>query len=217
MATDNVKKLKTVKVVIEFNGKGYIADPYWPARAKLIDIQKGSGLNRAKSDAARRKSLDEYLQRTGMTLAQYQQLEADASAPFYKNAKGKIIIPPEQFLSFLVATCDTVRSAQKPCSPEQVRSRFDASEFTTDKDAADGIWERFALVASGTGQKLSNQRGLRKSEYIRDFEAKGTLTFDENFVDAKTLHNALILGGQDVGIGASRKMGYGRFTVKSFT
>lgn len=217
MSNINVKKVRTSKIELSFNGKGYIADPYWPARAKLIDIQKASGLNRAKSDAARRKSLDEYLQRIGMSLADYQKLERDASAPFYVNGAGQIIIPAEQFLAFLVATCDTVRSAQKPCSPEQVRSRFEATDFVTGREAADGVWERFALVSSGTGQKLSNQRGLRRSEYIKDFEATGALTYDENFVDPKTLHNALILGGQDVGIGASRKMGFGRFTVKSFT
>lgn len=45
--------------------RGYIAEPYWPQRAKLIDIQKESGMNRARSAANRRKSLEEYLNVSG--------------------------------------------------------------------------------------------------------------------------------------------------------
>jgi hypothetical protein len=197
--------------------KGYIAEPFWPERAKLIDIQKGSGVNRARSDANRRKALEEYLGREGMTLRDYENLEKLASRPFYVNGSDEIIIPESQILSFLVATCDEARSAARPCDPGQVRSRFIASDFPTGKTKADGIWERFATVSSGTGAKLSNQRGLRKSSYIKEFETSGTLVFDEAFVDPSTLHNALVWGGGFVGIGAARKMGWGRFKVTAFT
>lgn len=196
--------------------RGYIADPYWPARAHLIDIQKNSGVNRARSSANRRKALEEYLTGVGMTLAEYERLESRASEPFYRDDGGLIILPENQVLSFLVATCDEARAATRPCAPEQVRSRFVVSSWHTGKQAADGVWERFATVSTGTGAKLSNQRGLRRSEYIADFEASGTISFDAEFVDPKTLRKALEFGGNFVGIGASRKMGWGRFELRKF-
>jgi hypothetical protein len=196
--------------------KGYIAEPYWPERAQLIDIQKGSGLNRARSEANRRKALEEFLKRQGMTLSDYEALEKRAARPFYTNGSDEIIIPETQILSFLVATCDEVRSASRPCDPQQVRSRFIATDMPTGKTQADGIWQRFVTVSSGTGAKLSNQRGLRKSAYIADFSTSGTLTFDEGFVDPATLRSALEWGGNFMGLGAARKMGWGRFALTDF-
>jgi hypothetical protein len=196
--------------------RGYIADPYWPARARLIDIQKQSGLNRARSAANRRKALEEWLNANSMTLADYEALEAKSNEPFYRDGQGNIVIPENQILSFLVATCDEARSATRPCDPNQVRSRFIAGAWSTGKTKADGVWERFATVSAGTGQKLSNQRGLRRSEYIEKFEAQGSISFDPDYVDPKTLERALAWGGQFVGIGASRKMGWGRFELRSF-
>jgi len=195
--------------------KGYIADPYWPEIAKLIDIQKQSGMNRAKSSANRRKSLEEHLRANGMTLAEYEALEAKAKRPFYMETSG-IVIPENQVMSFLVATCDEARSASRPCAPEQVRSRFVVTSWQTGKQAPDGVWERFATVSSGTGQKLSNQRGLRSSPYIEKFDATGRIQFDDDFVKPDVLRNALDWGGTFVGIGASRKMGWGRFSLTQF-
>jgi hypothetical protein len=208
--------MQTIALTLYFD-RGYIADPYWPALARLIDIQKHSGLNRARSAANRRKALEEYLNAHNMTLADYEALEKSAHEPFYRAPNGEIIIPENQVLAFLVATCDEARSATRPCAPDQVRSRFLASPWTTGKTKADGVWERFATVAAGTGQKLSNQRGLRRSEYIEKFEARGTLCFDPDFVDPQSLQRALQFGGQFVGIGASRKMGWGRFECRDFS
>jgi len=205
----------TYEITCRFD-RGYIADPYWPARARLIDIQKNSGMNRAKSTANRRKALEEYLRAAGMTLADYEALERQANEPFYRGHNGVIVIPELHVMSFLVATCDEARAAQRPCPPEQVRSRFIVSEWSTGKVGPDGVWERFATVASGTGAKLSNQRGLRTSPFISNFSATGAISFDPDYVDPKTLKSALEWGGAFVGIGASRKMGWGRFTVIGF-
>lgn len=197
--------------------KGYIANPYWPVLAKVIDIQKNSGMNRAKSTANRRKALEEYLKGVGMSLTDYEKMQAAAAEPFYRDDKTReIVIPENHLLSFLVATCDEARAAARPCDPTQVRSRFVVTPFTTGRTEHDGIWERFALVSAGTGQKLSNQRGLRVDKFVKDFDAEGTLTFDPSFVDPKTLKQALSWGGQMVGIGSARKMGWGRFTLEGF-
>jgi hypothetical protein len=89
------------------------------------------------------------------------------------------------------------------------------------------LWERFAVVSSGTGAKLSNQRGLRRSLFIGaeppddclptgPVNAHGTIGINETMVRPEVLAKALDYAGESVGIGASRKMGWGRFVVRKF-
>ena len=204
-----------IEYTLSFPGR-YIAEPYWPEMARLIDIQKESGVNRARSDASRRKTLDAYLSSHGMTLAEYEQLEKDARRPFHTDQSGQIIIPGDRVASFAVCCCHQARSAQRPCPPDQMRSTFTFTDAETGKHQRDGVWERFAVVSSGTGAKLSNQRGLRQSSYIEHFDATGMVEFDETFVKPSKLRDLFNWGGENVGIGASRKMGVGRFNVSSW-
>jgi hypothetical protein len=60
---------------LEIELRSYIADPYWPERERLVNIQKESGMSRARSAANRRKALEEYLRSEGMTLKDYDELE----------------------------------------------------------------------------------------------------------------------------------------------
>lgn len=194
----------------------YVAHPYWPEMYQVIEITKKSGMNRAKSDANRRKALEEYLRHNGMTLADFERLDAASKRPFHVAADGEIIIPQQSIMAFLVAANDEARAAFRACQPEQVWSRIAASDFRTGKRAPDDVWRRFATVNLGGGAKASNQRGLRENHYIADFTATGSLKFDEQMVDPKTLQNLIEWAGQFVGIGASRKMGKGRFELSSF-
>jgi hypothetical protein len=194
----------------------YIAHPYWPEMFEIIEITKKSGVNRAKSEANRRKSLEEYLRAKNMTLQDFERLEAQSKRPFHTAADGEIIIPRESVLAFLVACNDEARAAFKACPPEQVWTRINASPLATGKFEPDGVWKRFATVSLGTGAKASNQRGLRENAYIEGFTAAGQITFDEQTVDPATLRNVIEWGGQFVGIGASRKMGKGRFRLTRF-
>jgi hypothetical protein len=89
-----------------------------------------------------------------------------------------------------------------------------ASDFVTTKYAPDGNWERFAVVTIGTGAKASNQRGYRSNAYICDFRATGSLDVEPEMVEPDALLRLLEFAGRVVGIGASRKMGWGRFTVE---
>lgn len=194
----------------------YVADPYWPEMYEVIEITKKSGMNRAKSDANRRKSLEEFLRAKGMTLAQFEELERMGKRPFHRDSKGRIVIPADNFLSFLVAANETARAAQRACPPGQVRARIAATDFLTERTEPDGVWKRFVTVNLGTGARASNQRGLRENAYIEDFSATGAVSFDEPTVDARALENLVRWGGQFVGIGASRKMGKGRFELTQF-
>jgi hypothetical protein len=194
----------------------YVAHPYWPEMYEVIEIQKKSGLNRAKSDANRRKSLEEYLRAHGMTLADYEKLLLLSARPFHTSKDDEIIIPADNFQAFLVQANDTARAAFKACPPDQVWARIQSSDLRTGKSAPDGIWKRFAKPTLGTGATASNQRGLRENAYIEGFTAHGAVSFDEQTVDAPTLKNLIDWAGQYVGIGASRKMGKGRFRLAEF-
>lgn len=207
--------MKSIDIAITLHLDSYIGHPYWPEMARLVDITKHSGMQRARTTANARKALEEYLRANDMTLAEYDELKRLAERPFYTaNGAGSAIIVPELHVtSMIVQTCDTIRAAGRPVPPEQVRTAIKASEWITDKSASDGVWERFAVVSSGTGAKLSNQRGFRSNAYIKDATATGTFQIAADMVRPEVLRSALEWAGERIGVGASRKMGWGRFQI----
>jgi len=222
----------------------YIGQPYWKEMDLLVTIQKVSGMNRSRTEANRNASLQQELEKrnaTGakrvgdepaMTLAQYEALEVMAHRPFYLEAVSnghapRIMVPKIQVDGMLVAATDMVRSAGKPCPPDQVRTMLRATPWTTDRTAPDGLWERYVVVSSGTGAKLSNQRGMRRNEYIgrNPIEqvagqtavlATGYVELDPEMVKPDVVEKLLRWAGANVGIGASRKMGFGRYRLLDF-
>jgi hypothetical protein len=199
-----------MNVQLIFTTPGYIAHPYTVEMYKLIELQKRSGMMRARSDKKRREALEKALKDAGMSFSDYEELKRLAERPFATDAGGEIIIAGARILDCLVNASDVAPSAAKM---DNIRSRLKATDFRTGKSKPDGVWERFAVVRSATG-KLSNQRGLRSNQYIENFTAEGEITFDPAMVQPKALRQLLEFAGREVGIGASRKMGWGRFTVK---
>ena len=210
--------------------KGYIAHPYWPEREKVVNIQKSSGMNRAKSDKNRIKALRDYIATIGLTIEDYDRLVVLADRQFYTVADvqgveipihtpsptmapigNQIIVPSHHIMSSLVNACDVATSAIRPCNMEQVRTLINASAILTGKTKKDGTWERFARPTDGSGKILSNQRALRTNDYIGAFDGYGTIEFDPDQIAAAKLKNFLIFAGRDIGVGASRKLGWGRF------
>ena len=208
----------------------YIGHPYWPQMSVLVNIQKESGMNRARSTANRRKALEEWLRAEGMSLADYEALEEAAARPFYTTPDDPalVLVPRRHTESMLVATCDSARSAMRPCPADMVRTVLRPSAWQTDIKVSDALmWERYAVVTSGTGAKLSNQRGLRRNLYVggkppgdlpatEPVTATGWLDINPEMVRPEVLHKALSWAGEWVGIGASRKMGWGRFDILNF-
>lgn len=191
----------------------YIAAPYWPEMEKLINITKESGVSRARTAETRRKALDSYLASAGMTRQDYEGLQRLAARPFHVDGHGRIIVPELHVISMIVAACDRIGSRARPCQPDVARTVITASAWTTERTAPDGTWERFAVVTSGTGARLSNQRALRTNPYIKDARADGAITVDTAAVRPDMLWKALAWAGTYVGIGAARNMGWGRFTL----
>lgn len=208
----------------------YIGQPYWPAMDRLVTIQKESGMNRARTTANRNASLQQYLENHKMTLAEYQALEEEANRPFYLETaingdRPHIVIPKIQVSGMLVAATSMIRPAGRPCPPEQVRTMLRATPWTTDCVEVAGTWERYVVVSSGTGAKLSNQRGMRRNQYIGRnpiedtgtvAHAHGAIELDPDMVKPDVVEKLLVWAGQNVGIGASRKMGFGRFKLNHF-
>jgi hypothetical protein len=215
-------------IEIEVHLRSYIAHPYWPEMERLINIQKESGMNRARSSANRRKALEQHLKMLDMKLADYDELERLANRPFHADELGAVVIPKANVDAMLVQTCDTIRAAGRPCPPDQVRTVLRASGWSTNIAEAEALeWRRFAVVSAGTGAKLSNQRGLRVNRYIGGDPpgeepptdkviATGRLDPNPEMVRPDVLRSALVYAGEWVGIGASRKMGWGRFDLLRF-
>ena len=174
-------------------------------------------MNRARSEQKREENLKEYLRRNGYTLEQYAELERLARRQFYTAADGTIIISSHQFYGCLIEAARNISASQRPCEPNNLRHVLRVSDFRTEKTQADGTYKRLVMPKSGTGQPLSNQRALRMNDYIADFEAVGTLRFfPDDIRNADELPDFLTYAGQRIGVGASRKMGCGRFVLKSF-
>jgi len=203
-----------MKVELRFTEPGYIESPYWPEMYRMIEISKISGANRIRSDKKRRECLEEHLRSLGMTLADYEQLERDAARPFHTvNGTGsEIIIPADKILSCLVSASD---EAPSKIRIDSIRTVMRPTDFHTGKTEPDGTWERFAVVKTGSGKTLSNQRGFRANPYILNFVASGSIEHDPQMVKPAAILDLLRFAGRVKGIGASRKMGWGRFEVAS--
>ena len=217
MAETTTPTTTTVSLALTFTEPGYIADPYWPEREELISIQKSSGMNRARTEANRHNALKAYLDSIGSTPDAYTELERLAGRPFYKDRDGLlIIIPRHQIAGCMVNALDVAPRPLRVVSKDSFRALVKISDLRTDKKLPDGVFKRFAVVtgAGGSGgMRLSNQRALRQNPYIENFEATGTLTYTTDVFDDLKLTDFLTFAGREVGIGACRKLGWGRFTV----
>lgn len=214
-------ELTTIDLTIYFK-KGYVADPYWTELTELIDIQKESGMNRARSEKNRADALATYLARQGMTPEDYAKLEALARRPWYRvdsdDESTEIIVSSHQLYGCLIEAAKQAPAALRLCEPDNLRHMIELSDFSTGKTKEDGIYKRAVMPKSGAGQPLSNQRTLRSDPYIEKFEATGTLRYyaEELRDKGEYLVDFLRYAGQRVGVGAARKMGFGRYEVRKF-
>mgnify|MGYP001563415400 FL=1 len=218
-----------VNISLKFT-KGYIANPYWPELEKLINIHKESGMNRSRTAEGRVKALDNYLHARNLDMDAYRRLETAAERPFYRLqdlvARGdyngrkpdEIVISAHQVYGCLVNSAQVATSGVRISRPAQLRSEITVVEpgLFTGKLKADGLWERFVVVTTGAGAKLSNQRALRSDPYIEKFEAQGALVFSEAALAPERVRHFLEFAGREVGMGASRKLAWGRFEVSKW-
>jgi hypothetical protein len=206
-----------MQVTITVHFDKFVSHPYWPEREQVIQIQKESGVNRARSQPKREQALSNHLAKLGMSMEQYTQLITIADRPFHLSKGGLIVIPAHNLYGCFAQASDLATSSIRLASPEQIRTVLHTSDWATDKSEQDSlIWKRFVVVKSGTGQALSNQRSLRENSYIEDFEAVGTLSFSTDILRPEKVHTFLDYAGLNIGVGASRKLDNGRFTIRKW-
>jgi len=218
--------MQTYPVTLHFDS--YIAHPYWPEQEKLINITKESGMNRARSDEKRIKALRDYLAARGMTMEDFEALERRANRQFYTfgdtlpdgfglpqdRDAAEICVPAHQMYGCLAQAADLASTSIRVARLDQIRTVLRVSNIATGQHQASGVWERFVLVKSGTGQTLSNQRALRVNQYLKSFVGEGFVAFNDDAIALKKVVDFLSYAGREIGAGASRKMGWGRFTVR---
>lgn len=198
----------------------YIAHPYWPEADELINIQKCSGLNRLKNEDKRQAALRSWLDSQGLTMKDYDRLVVLAARQWYRQdgETSEIVIPRHQLSGCLVQAVKSAPAGAR-IPGDSLRSLLQLSDFTTGKMKMDEKFKRFVRPSDGTGKPLSNQRSLRCNEVIKNFEATGTISVDTTAVakPEESIGKLLDHAGKFIGVGAARKMGYGRFTVTQFT
>lgn len=199
-------------MLVKLHFKNYIAHPYWPETEQLVSIQKQSGMNRARSEENRESALRRYLEKIGMSYSSYQKLELDAKRPWYYDKEGHIYVPRHHLTGALVQGAKSAPSGAK-FNQEQLRCLLQVSDFQTDRTKADEVFERYILPTGPNGVPISNQRRFASNEVIKDFVATGRIDFDPSDVKEKSVLDLLTYVGKYVGVGASRKMGYGRFIL----
>jgi len=205
------------KIEVTLNVASYIAHPFWPEREQVVNILKTSGYNRVRSEDKREQSLRRWLEKNGLRWEDWEVLKKKAERQWYRangDESGAIIIPRHQLSGALVQACRTAPAGAR-FNEDQFRSLVQLSDFTTEKTTADTVFRRFVMPKTGKGAPLSNQRALRENEVIENFPAVGTLTFIDDDVKQKAVLDLLRYAGKYVGVGASRKMGYGRFTIEN--
>lgn len=200
----------TFQVVLKV--KSYIAHPYWPEKDEAVDILKKSGCNKKRTEQARSEALLRYLEQIGMSAADFDALVKRGDEPWYRDDHGYIMIPRHHISACLVQACKSAPSTAR-VAYEQFRSLIQLSDFGTEKQTHDEKFKRFILPTDGKGRPISNQRRLTVNDVIKDFEAQGTISLDPDEVKPETARALLVYAGKYIGVGAARKMGYGRFAV----
>lgn len=204
-------------MIVTFRLDNYIAHPFWPAKNTVIDIEKKSGVNRQKSEEKRQAALKAECARQGITLLDYEQLKKEAAEEWYRSPQipgSPIIIPRHQIAGGIVqAIGGAPKALRGKFDRDNFRALVQISDFLTDLTEPSGVFVRFVKLEG------SNQRSCQRNQYIgcylghgEPFEAVGRIDCGPKDVDTvKSLLTAVI---ETIGIGAARKMGFGRGTVK---
>ena len=205
----------TVHVTLEMTN--YIAHPFWPARNACIEIEKKSGVNRQKSDEKRVQALKAECGKQNITYERYLELREEAKEQWYRNDDGVIVIPRHQIAGALVQTIGTAPKALRGSfDRDNFRALVQISDFTTELKVSAGTFGRFVKLEG------SNQRSWQENDFIgqyldkgQPFKATGVISCQDE-KQMQTVKACLTTAVENTGIGASRKMGFGRGKIISW-
>lgn len=212
MITPNKNGRKTIRCQIAF--ESYIAHPYWPERERVISIELKSGVNRLKLEDKKEAALKSQCEKEGITLADYREFIEKAARQWYRrdndDVDSPIVIPRHQLAGCLVETIGrTPKAVHGKYNADSFRHHVRLSDFITDRTAADGVFDRYVKLEG------SNKRDHQQNETIKTFVAEGTLSVPSD-TKAEDLKRLVAYAVCEVGVGASRKMGYGFGEIVEF-
>lgn len=209
--------MKTVAYHVTLKMRSYIAHPYWPARNSCIEIEKKSGVNRQKSDEKRVAALKAECNKQGITYERYLKMRIEAARQWYQEPDGVIYIPRHQLAGAMVETIGGAPKALRGMfDKENFRALVQIGDFTTNRSEASGVFARFVKLDG------SNQRSWQENEYLgvyldegEPFAADGVIALGDP-KQRDTVESLLRAAVENTGVGAARKMGFGRGQVVSF-
>ena len=205
----------TLNITLEM--QNYIAHPFWPAKNTCIEIEKKSGVNRLRNEDKRLEALKAECKRQGITYKEYLALQKEATAQWYRRSDGMIYIARHQLAGAFVQLIGSAPVALRgKFDKDNFRALVQVGDFDTTLTEPAGVFARFVKLEG------SNQRSHQENEYIgvyldkgEPFTACGVIGVDdEKQVD--TVRDLLTAVVERIGIGAARKMGFGRGTVTGF-
>jgi len=198
--------------------RNYIAHPFWPETNACIEIEKKSGANRQKSDDKRRAALTAECDKQGVSYERYLEMKQMSKRQFYAR-DGLIHIPRHQIAGAFVETIGgSPKALRGQFTKENFRALVQISDFETDVPEKTGTFGRFVKLEG------SNQRSWQENDYIgqyldtgEPFEARGTLDSQDGSDKTRaTIKLLLTKAVCEIGIGAARKMGFGRGVIEAW-
>jgi hypothetical protein len=205
-----------VDVTLEMTS--YIAHPFWPETNQRIEVEKKSGVNRQKSEEKRIAALKAECTRRGITYDDYLKLVALSQRQWYTRDDGSIYIPRHHIAGGLVQVIGgSPKSLRGRFTKDNFRALVQISDFSTDQRQASGVFGRFVKLDS------SNQRSWQQNEYLGVYLDKGEPFLAEGQIscaepkDEQTVKALFMELVCNIGIGAARKMGFGRGNIIKWT
>lgn len=208
-----------MKIEIRILFMNYIAHPFWPETNACIEIEKKSGANRQKSDDKRKAAIEAECERQEVTYEHYLEMKQLSKRQFYQREDGRIYIPRHQMSGALVQTIGGApKSLRGPFTKDNFRALVQIGDFETELTERSGTFSRFVKLEG------SNQRSFQQNDFIghyldagEPFECAGIVNLpvsDEKTEQVvKSLFNVAV---RDIGVGAARKMGFGRGEIKDW-
>lgn len=200
-------------ISVQLKMTNYIAHPFWPETNACIEIEKKSGVNRQKSEEKRIQALKAECDKQGVTYERYLEMKQLSKRPFYRSEDSRIYLPMHQISGALVQTIGGAPKALRgPFTKDNFRALVQIGHFQTEVTEATGIFSRFVKLEN------TNQRSWQENPYIGQYLDKGEPFLAEGDIcivngDDKleqTVKSLFVHTFKEIGLGASRKMGFGR-------
>ena len=209
--------MKELKLKIHL--EKYCAAPYTDALQEKIDLEQKAGISwRTKNPEKYKATMEAYLPTQKWTWAEFLQLVSDANIHWYTTKDGYIVVPEVNAQAFIGnLMCDSKAWVVPKILRQSVikgklgsancRAKIVMSQLVSDKKITDEIeYTRFIKPVD------KNQKRQQVNWYVEDVTLTGSVRFHPS-VEQDRLLDLLAFGVQEVGIGACRKLGWGRGSI----